>query len=298
MALSRGEQTWVLALLFGILVFLLFLIYRERRNRRRNNAILMVGTPQSGKTLLTHGIMTYLQATETKQYTDNIDSQNRVLRQEVSDQILADEWPTRTNAVTANRISFTMGEKSFDIYDFSGESIESQNEISRENTEDVTAINSFRQINISTGVGSGSIEIKMDRRKLKHIIYIIPAIGGSYQAKSFVSAERMLKWVRELTIRQGGVLEDYYSDTVLSQKKAAHKIKIHAIFTKFSDVEESVNSNEQLKESLLSLCPELYSLVEDTNGSVIAVNVFSKDGMEIKQDWVGLEELTQTLNMN
>jgi len=298
MALSRGEQPWVLALLFGILVFLLFLIYRERRNRRRNNAILMVGTPQSGKTLLTHGIMTYLQATETKQYTDNIDSQNRVLRQEVSDQILADEWPTRTNAVTANRISFTMGKKSFDIYDFSGESIESQNEISRENTEDVTAINSFRQINISTGVGSGSIEIKMDRRKLKHIIYIIPAIGGSYQAKSFVSAERMLKWVRELTIRQGGVLEDYYSDTVLSQKKAAHKIKIHAIFTKFSDVEESVNSNEQLKESLLSLCPELYSLVEDTNGSVIAVNVFSKDGTEIKQDWVGLEELTQALNMN
>lgn len=297
--MDPGTQLLGYLLVIVIVAIIIRLLkYIRTSIREKPNAILMVGIPGSGKTLLSHGIMTYLQSTETRKYQDNIDSQNRVLRQEISDLILTDKWPTRSNDATANRISFTMGAKSFEIYDFSGESIEAQNEISR--GEVTRKFNYLEHMEISTGVTSGKNEIKLNRGELKHIIYLIPAVLGKYQAKSFLSAERMLKWIRELTIRVGGKLEDHYSQSVLSQKNTAHNIKIHAIFTKFSEIENSEISNDELKESLLSLCPELYSLVEATNGSVIAVNVYSQDDEtdEIKQDWVGLEELTQTLNMN
>jgi len=289
-----GEVDYLIGLILSLvsLWIVLFIYWKWKKNV---HAILMIGAPASGKTLLSHGIMTYLQATETKKYSDDENSQNRVLREEVSKLIHDDTWPKSTQSATANRISFNMRKHIFNIYDFSGESIELNTKISRESGRNENATSSME---ITTKESSGTEKISFDRRKLKHIIYLIPPHNGMYQQKSFSQAEGKLKWIRELTIRAGGDLNSYYDKEVLAQKKTARNIKIHAIFTKFSDINESGVDNEQLKESLLPLCPELYSLVEETNGSVIAVNVFSKDGMEIKQDWVGLEELTQTLNMN
>ena len=70
----------------------------------------MVGPPGSGKTLLTHGIMTYLQQNDVR-YFDDVEGENRQLRQEINEQIMNGKWPNRTNEATANCISFNINKE-------------------------------------------------------------------------------------------------------------------------------------------------------------------------------------------
>ena len=212
------EAVQVLTMIVILIVFqILYLLLRDPRSKKKN-AILMVGPPGSGKTLLTHGIMTYLQQNDVR-YFDDVEGENRQLRQEINEQIMNGKWPNRTNEATANCISFNINKRGFQIYDFSGESIESQNEITRGSATS----NFTNTLQISTGGSSGDRLISFDRRYLKHIIYLIPPSkngtgrkeikekhwvpDNKYSMKSFQSQEKLLKWITELTMRLGGDLE-------------------------------------------------------------------------------------------
>lgn len=306
MAIGTSQVLTMIVIL--IVLQVLYLLLRDPRSKKKN-AILMVGPPGSGKTLLTHGIMTYLQQNDVR-YSDDIEGENRQLRQEINEQIMNGEWPTRTNEATANCISFNIKKRGFQIYDFSGESIESQNEITRG-----SAISNFTNtLKISTGGSSGDRLISFDRRNLKHIIYLIPPSkngtgrkeikekhwvpDNKYSMKSFQSQEKLLKWITELTMRLGGDLEKIYSEKVYKQRNIAKRIKVHAVFTKRSKIHDADDLTEEALTSVLqNFSPELYTLNKVTKGKIFSLNVFTKKEDDIEQDWFGLEELTQALDM-
>jgi hypothetical protein len=236
------------------------------------NVTLLVGSPSAGKSLLIYGIIHHLHSSMPADYSDLIGTENRNLRNEITEQISQGNWPLRTSGTTASQIGFFLGKKEYRFFDFGGEYLMDASPVIR--GYDVSEIRS--DVVIDFKATSGSKDLRLDRRQLKNILFLIPPknIGGTmkYGQASFVGLEPQMKLISELTLRTGGNPADFYSNAVLRYKKLAKKVRVHAIFTQNSLVK--VENHEFYKNLLATLSPELNALVVQTKGEVIPVNVY------------------------
>lgn len=236
------------------------------------NVTLLVGSPSAGKSLLIYGIIHHLHSSMPSDYRDLVGTENRNLRDEITEQIAQGKWPVRTSGATASEIGFCLGKKEYRFFDFGGEYLMTASPVIR--GYDVSEIRT--DLIIDFKATSGSKDLKLDRRQLKHILFLIPPknIGGkmSYGKESLVGLESQMKLITELILRTGGNPADYYSKEVLRQKKLAKKVRVHAIFTQNSLVKDE--TYEFYKNLLATLIPELNALVVQTKGDIIPVNVY------------------------
>tara|TARA_B100000575_G_C23108990_1_gene640409 strand:- start:691 stop:1518 length:828 start_codon:yes stop_codon:yes gene_type:complete len=267
----------------------------------RPNTTLLVGGPGAGKTLLIYGIMHHLHSSMPADYKDIIGTENRNLRDEVTEAIARNEWPQRTKGVTASEIGFMLGKKAYRFLDYGGEYLIASSPISR--GFDFSEVRT--EVILDLGASSGEKEIKLDRRQLKNILFLIPPqnIGGTmkYGQASFQGLESQMKLISELTLRTGGDLANFYSKNVLRYKKRARKIRVHAIFTQNSLVQEQeVGFYENL---LATISPELNALVLQTKGQIIPINVYDSDEKQLFNDRPGginlynIETLSESLGL-
>jgi hypothetical protein len=241
------------------------------------NVTLLVGSPSAGKSLLIYGIIHHLHSSMPADYSDLIGTENRNLRNEITEQIAQGKWPARTSGATASEIGFCLGRKEYRFFDFGGEYLMAASPVTR--GFDVSEIRT--DVIIDFKATSGSKELKLDRRQLKNILFLIPPknIGGTmrYGQESFVGLEPQMKLISELVLRTGGNPADYYSKEVLRYKKLAKKVRVHAIFTQNSLVKDE--NYKFYKNLLATLSPELNALVVQTKGEVIPVNVYDSSDL-------------------
>lgn len=266
---------------------------------KRTNVNLLVGSPSAGKSLLIYGIIHHLHSSMPADYSDLIGTENRNLRAEVTEQISQGNWPTRTIGAAANEIGFSLGKKEYRFLDFGGEYLMAASPITR--GYDVSEIRT--DVIIDFKATSGYKQIKLDRRQLKNILFLIPPknIGGNmrYGPASFVGLEPQMKLISELILRTGGNPADYYSKEVLRYKRLARKVRVHAIFTQNSLVKEE--KDEFYRNLLATVSPELNALIVKTKGTVIPVNVY--DSLDSFNDNPGelnlynIERLSESLGL-
>ena len=267
----------------------------------RPNTNLLVGGPSAGKTLLIYGIMHHLHSSMPTDYKDFIGTENRNLRKEVTEAIAKQKWPSRTSGTTASEIGFMLGKKGYRFLDFGGEYLIGSSPIVR--GFDVSEVRT--EIILDIKATSGSKEIKLDRRQLKNILFLVPPknIGGTmrYGQASFEGLESQMKLISELTLRTGGNPANYYSKEVLRYKRRAKKVRVHAIFTQNSLVEEQ---DHRFYENLLAtISPELNALVLQTKGEIIPVNVYDSDNLRPFNEGPGelnlynIETLSESLGL-
>ena len=122
-----------------------------------------------------------------------------------------------------------------------------------------------------------------------------------YGQASFQGLESQMKLISELTLRTGGDLANFYSKNVLRYKKRARKIRVHAIFTQNSLVQEQeVGFYENL---LATISPELNALVLQTKGQIIPINVYDSHEKQLFNDRPGginlynIETLSESLGL-
>lgn len=271
-------------LLAGIgMVLLLLLLFKEEKVKK--STILLIGKAGAGKTVLTWGLMKYFGEIYPN-FCHGTDSDNRVLMQEVESAFIRGDNPEGTYLDTANKISFSLdphSKKEFVIYDFGGELIHGASPVSREKSKselftsmrlDIHQLQSTGKVNIS----ESQEKLIIDRRTIKHIVFLIhPEDDGSYPNHNVLSSlQSNIQLVEELTMRTSHPLHsNMYSDEVKKYRNQAHLIRIHCLFTKYSNRGDAMRE-ESIEEELIDISPDLNRLINQTNGTRQFVNVIRR----------------------
>jgi len=274
------------------------------------HAILLIGAPASGKTYLAYGLMKYLSG-KYDGFSHGEDSMSRALMQEVESAHSRNDFSGATIAgKNSNKISFAIDDdfgKEFSIYDFSGESLKNYTPVNRLgkasplHTETILALERIEKVSDEVIDHEDEDEDRMviHRKYIRHIVFLInPKEDGTYPHGDAITAlQSNLKLTEELTMRTSNARRSTkYTQEVKELYPHMRRIKIHCVFTQFSNREDSLASlTSEALEELGGISNDLLRLVKSSKGKCIYVNVVAQRDGTICHDMYMIDTLAQQL---
>jgi|TARA_B110000211_G_C14058973_1_gene544665 GTPase SAR1 family protein len=286
----------------GVVVLICLTVYVEKR---KQSAILLIGTAGSGKTVLTWGLLKYL-GEKYPDFCHGPDSDNRILSHEVEKSFSEGSEVDGTSGLNSNRISFSINLRSkeeFVIYDFGGESLAQYSPVSRERR--ISNLFKSMTLDINNAIKDGHLvkqlsHLIIKRSDIKHVVFLIkPDANGVYPHKDVLSTlQSNIQLVEELTMRTSQTLNsNVYSSEVKKYRPQAHRIRVHCLFTQYSNRNLNEMGKDQSVELLKEISPDLNRLVNQSGGTRQFVNFIRMDESSgtFEKDYYMVDTLGKTL---
>ena len=170
-----------------------------------------------------------------------------------------------------------MREKNYSFYDFGGEQLAKINPIQRaklEKSREEGLKKLLQDTTLKIGIDESMV---IDRASIRHVVFLIgPKEDGSYPHKdTFLTLQENIALIQKLTMRTANARKDpAYSTKLKRQYHLYRRIKVHCLLTKYSRSPNPAQDDD-VKELLKSISPDLYRIVLNTKGKMRYVNVRS-----------------------
>ena len=322
-SMMRCDTNWIpsewflipdIALIFSVIVCCFGSVKFLMIGSGKEHSILLIGSAGAGKTYLTYGLLKYLSGKHTE-FAHGEDSMSRAMMQEVEEaHASGNVAPGTIIGITSNKVSFAIKEngKQISIFDFSGEAIKNYTPVNR--VGNLSPLHTDVELDLDGELGlqlsipfdhsppieDSGAKMLLHRANIKHIVFLIhPLENGTYPHKDVLtSLQSNLKLVEELTMRTSNAMRSKkYSKEVKAYYPNMRKIRIHCVFTMFSNRQDNLTElATNAMDELFNIDADLWRLVGNSKGTCQFSNVIKidQDG-KVSPDNYLIDELAKSL---